>query len=271
MRRTLVTLFASLFTLPAGAADVGISGFEGQLSAMMDIRSTVKPDSDWQGIVGAGAGVRPKFPGSEDYEVTLLPGFDVEWRGAYFLSTHRGLGLNFFRGPTFKAGPRLTYDFGRDSSESNFLRGLPDIDAGAELGVFGEALFGDLRLRSDLRKGLSEGGHNGYVLTIDGAYGGQVNDQLRIVLGGFTHYVTEEFMQKYFDVSVGAAGRPVFRSSGGGLTDLGVYLNMHYSVTERAFVSFATRGATFIGDAADSPISQQDLQYFLGLSVGYRF
>jgi len=271
MKRFWIAAAVAIASAPALAADIGVNGLEGQLSGVTDIRVTVDPDGDWSGVVGAGAGFAPEFIGSEDYEITLLPAIDVEWRGAYFFSTQRGLGLNFIRSPSFKAGPRLTYDFGRDSSKTPFLRGLPNVDGSVEFGIFGDLLLGNFRLKSDLRKGLQNEGHNAFILNLDAAYGGQANERLRIIVGAFTHYVSEEYMQKYFDVTVAAAKRPRFTSQGGGFPDLGLYLNMNFSVTERAYLAFTTRGAGLLGDAADSPISQQDLQYFAGLSVGYRF
>jgi len=216
-----------------------------------------------------GIGLNPEFIGSDDYEISALPLFDVEWRGAYFASTQRGVGLNLIRNPGLKFGPRFTYDRGRESSESTFLTGLPDVDAGIEIGAFLETLNGPWRFKGDLRKAL--GGHEGLVASLDLALGGRLNDRANLILGGTTHYASKDYMKSYFDSSVAGTGRPVFLTDGGGFSDIGGYATLVYNFSDRVFVSSVLRGTLLIGDAADSPISQSDGQYFFGTIFGYRF
>jgi len=252
------------------AANVGgTRSYESQLSGATDTAVDFSRSNDWSGIVGGGFGLSPEFIGSDDYEISALPLFDVEWRGAYFASTERGVGLNFFRRPGVKLGPRLTYDRGRESSESTFLAGLPDVDGAVEIGAFLETLNGPWRFKGDFRKGL--GGHEGFVTSLDLAIGGRLNDRANLILGATTHYASKDYAKSYFDSTVAGTARPVFLTDGGGFSDIGGYATLVRNFTDRIFISGVIRGTLLIGDAADSPISQSDGQYFFGTIFGYRF
>jgi len=262
-------LFAFSASLAVAANVGGTRSYESQLSGATDTAIDFSGQSDWRGIIGGGIGLTPEFIGANDYEISALPLFDVEWRGAYFLSTQRGAGLNLYRRGGLKFGPRLTYDRGRDSSESTFLAGLPDVDATIEFGAFLETLNGPWRFKGDLRKGLS--GHEGLVASLDLAFGGRLNDRANLILGGVTHYASKDYTKAYFDSTVAGTSRAVFLSDGGGFSDVGGYATVVYNFSERVFLSGVIRGTILIGNAADSPISQSDGQYFFGTVFGYRF
>jgi outer membrane scaffolding protein for murein synthesis (MipA/OmpV family) len=266
----LVATFLIVGASTALAANVGgTQSYESQLSGATDTAFDFSGSTDWSGIVGGGIGLNPEFIGSSDYKISALPLFDVEWRGAYFASTQRGVGLNFYRRSGLKMGPRLTYDRGRESSESTFLAGLPDVDGTVEIGAFLETLNGPWRFKGDFRKGL--GGHEGFVASLDLAISGRLNDRANLILGATTHYASKDYMKSYFDSTVVGTLRPVFASDGGGFSDIGGYATIVRNFTDRIFISGVIRGTLLIGDAADSPISQSDGQYFFGTIFGYRF
>lgn len=270
LKPIFAALCLALTTSTALAANVGgTRSYESQLAGATDTAINFSRDNEWSGIIGGGIGLNPEFIGSDDYEVSALPLFDVEWRGAYFASTQRGVGLNMIRNPGLKLGPRFTYDRGRESSDSTFLSGLPDVDAGVEIGAFIETLNGPWRFKSDIRKAL--GGHEGLVVSLDLALGGRLSDRANLILGGTTHYASKDYMKSYFDSSVAGTGRPVFLTDGGGFSDIGGYATLVYNFSDRVFISGVLRGTLLIGDAADSPISQSDGQYFFGTIFGYRF
>lgn len=264
-------LFCAIGAGPALAANVGSTrSYESQVSGATDTAVEFFNDSDWRGLIGGGAGITPEFIGSDDYELSAIPLFDIEWRGAYFAGTERGLGLNFIRRNNLKFGPRFTFDRGRDSSDSTFLNGLPDVDPSIEFGVFLETLSGPWRFKGDLRQGITDG-HEGFVASVDLAIGGRLNDRANLVIGGVAHYAGEDYMKAYFDVTVAGAGRNTFSVDGGSFSDIGAYGTLVYNFSDRVFVSTTLRGALLLGDAADSSISQSDGQYFLGAVFGYRF
>ena len=272
MKRLFVAAIAALAfsTAPAQAASLGVNGWEAQLGGTNDFQGNLG-DDDWRGVVGAGIGLAPEFIGADDLEAVGLPLIDVEWRNAYFLSTQRGAGLNLIRRPNFKFGPRLTYDQGRDSSDSTFLRGLRDVEGSFEAGVFLTGISGNWRYAADVRQGLGEEGHDGLVGTIDIARAGQLNDKATLIVGGFTHYASKKYLESYFGVPAATASFARYTVQGGGFSDFGGYLNLVYNFTDNWFLSGMIRAALLFGDAADSPVSQSDGQYYVGTLLGYRF
>jgi outer membrane protein len=271
--KRLFTAAAAAFLLSATtamAASVGVNGFEAQLSGTTDPRVDLGND-DWRGVIGGGVGLAPEFIGADDMEAVGLPLIDVEWRNAYFFSTTRGAGLNIIRRPTFQFGPRITYDQGRDSSDSTILRGLRDIEGSFEVGLFLNGYGGNWRYSADIRQGLGDEGHDGFVATLDLARAGQISEKATLIVGGFGHYASSKYLQAYFGVPTATANFARYTVDGGGLTDVGGYLNLVYSFTDNWFMSGILRGALLMGDAADSPVSQADGQYYFGTVLGYRF
>lgn len=108
LKPILVAAFLIVGASTALAATVGgTRSYESQLSGATDTAVNFSRSNDWSGILGGGIGLNPKFIGSSDSEISALPLFDVEWRGAYFASTQRGVGLNFYRRSGLKMGPPL--------------------------------------------------------------------------------------------------------------------------------------------------------------------
>ena len=272
--KLVIAAFAAALLVPlaAEAAEVGGFGWEAQQAGALDSRVETLSDNQLTGIVGGGFGAAPEYIGSADYRPVFLPLIDLEWRGAYFLSTQRGLGLNFIRRRTVRAGPRLTLDPGRDSSDNSFLTGLADINPSIEAGVFFEGFSGAWRLKGDFREGLQGSGHNGLVGTIDLGLGGRLDERTNLILGGTVHWTGSTYAQAVFGVPAAQAtgSRAAFNGTSG-FTDVGVYANMVYNVNQRVFQTGLARVTALVGSAADSPLSQSDQQYFAGALIAYRF
>lgn len=255
------------------AADVGAGGFENQLSGAVDTTiERLDEDSQFRGVIGGGIGAANTFVGSGEFEVVPLPLFDLEWRGAYFLSTQRGLGLNVIRKRTLKVGPRLTLDQGRDAGDDSFLTGMTDIDPTIEGGVFLVGFGGPWRIKADARRGFSSGGHEGIVASLDVAYGARIDDRTNVIIGGNVHWANDAYTSRFFGVTAAeaTATRPAFVAESG-IQDFGGYLNVVFNFNERFFLSAQARAANLVGSAADSPLSENDQQFFTGTLLGYRF
>ena len=113
--------------------------------------------SRFRTIIGGGAAIAPEYLGTDDLELKPLPLLDTTYAGKLFVSTQQGVGYNLWRTRTVRAGPRLTFDFGRDSGDHANLTGLPDVDFGTEIGLFVEAYNGPWRLRGDVPRNFLAG------------------------------------------------------------------------------------------------------------------
>jgi len=187
-----------------------------------------------------------------------LPLVDIEWRDTVFFSTQRGLGAHLLSGRQLRAGARITYDRGRDSSVSVSLKGRPDIESSFEAGAFMEYYRKAWRFTADARKGITDG-HQGIVISASAAFGGRISERASFILGGNIHFADSNYMDAYFT------------AAGGGLRDVGVIMHVIYSLTDRVYITIDPRISLLQGDAALSQLTDDDVQYFLGSLIGYRF
>ncbi len=260
MRRLL--FFIGVFCLTAafaGAADVEY--WEAWTAGGNALRPA-STESQWRGNFGVGVGLAPDYPGSQDYELVGLPMVDIEWRDTVFFSTQRGLGAHFYTARRFRAGARLTYDRGRDNSANARLRGTPDIDPSIEAGVFAEYYRKAWRFTADARKGMTDG-HEGVILSGSAAVGGRLGERASLIVGAELHVADSDYMDAYF--AFGGI------SAASGLRDFGFFMHIIYSLSERFYISVDPRISVLQGDAATSGLTNDDVQYFLGSLVGYRF
>ena len=221
--------------------------------------------------IAAGAGAAPEYLGGDQYELKPLLLADVEYRGEFFLRTQRGLGWAFYKKGNIRFGPRLTVDYGRDSGGSDALEGLPDIDPAIEVGLFGELYNGPFRLMLSVAQDIGTG-HEGLLASADVAYGGRFGPNSSLIIGANVAYMSDTYAETFFSVADDQVrpGREEF-GAGGSVRDVGGYVQIIYDITKSVYVAFDARANLLIGDAADSPLSESDTQFFGGAMLGYRF
>ena len=225
----------------------------------------------WQLNVGFGAAYAPEYFGSDSFEMKPLPLVDIEYKNRLYASTQRGFGYNIWHGRTVRAGPRITWDFGRDSAVDQRLATLPDIDPSLEVGFAFEGYLAAWRFRADIRKGVSTG-HEGLLMNADVAWGSRWSKRSSIIVGARTTYMGSNYADAYFSVNAAnaTAGLPAY-NAGSGLRDLTGYAQIVFDVTKELYVSVEGRGTMLLSEADDSPISETS-NFFVGSAmVGYRF
>ncbi len=227
---------------------------------------------EWHVNVGAGVGFAPDYLGSDDYVFHALPLVDIEWRGAYFLSTQRGLGLNVIRNRQTKAGPRLTLSPARNASENTDLTGMADIKRSIEIGVFAQHHSGPWRFDADIRYGMNEKGHKGIIGGMGLALGGRLSEDSSLIIGGNFRFANAQYLISNFGVSTSevTAARVAYAPTAG-FVDFGAWASLIYNLNENIYVSIDGRGSLLADQASLSPITKEESQYFIGSTVGYRF
>ncbi len=222
--------------------------------------------------VAGGAVAAPEFLGSDTVEMKPLPLLDVNYAGTLFLSTQQGIGWNAWRKRTLRAGPRITFDFGRDAADSPSLAGLPDIELGTEVGLFLESFVASWRFKADIRKEVG-GGHGGLLLNGEAAWGSRWSEKASLILGARLTYMDETYAESYFSVSGAAStasGKTAY-SPTDGFRDANAYAQIIYDFTQAFYVATEFRATTFFEQAVDSPITQVDAFVTGSVLVGYRF
>ncbi|MDW8443217.1 MAG: MipA/OmpV family protein [Acetobacteraceae bacterium] len=115
----------------------------------------------WRVSLGAGALLRPDYPGSSDYDVTPIPFLEAVWNDRVFATTRQGAELGVFltRDRAFRSGIALDYAFGRDQDDNARLKGLGDIDGTVRGRLFASSGIGPFTLSAFLAQDLADNGH----------------------------------------------------------------------------------------------------------------
>ncbi|WP_337997587.1 MipA/OmpV family protein [Oleispirillum naphthae] len=252
-------------------------------------------------ILGAGAGWKPDYLGSDDYEATPLPMLYYGWSGEAAASPASGyktsLGLidvqaGFPNGvdvgvarvatPTRNFTLRLGggYRFGRDADDNDALKGMGDIDG---QGIARITLASEPA--NPRRIGTSYGikyeaditdETNGDTFSLFVGHTLPVTPRTTLTLSGNLRWADDDEMQAYFGVSPAQAARSghVRFEAGSGFSDAGLSARLDWSFAEHWLLSGGLGYTRLLGDAADSPLVDGDgsaNQFILTTAIAYRF
>ena len=221
--------------------------------------------------VAVGVGAAPEFLGSDSVSARALPLVDVNYAGKFFLSTQQGIGWNMLRKRTFRAGPKITFDYGRLASDSPSLAGLPDIGVGTQVGPFFESFMASWRFKGDLRKDVT-GGHGGLLVNGEVSWGSRWTKNASLIMGMRTTLMDTVYAESFFSVAAAdaLATRPEYEASGG-FRDVNAYVQLIYDFTRAFYMATELRGTALMEQAADSPIAENDTFFTGSLMLGVRF
>lgn len=237
-------------------------------------------------LLGALVGFSPQYEGSDDYEPAFGPLASVRWANGYGIS----LGPSTMRTYQIRAdllpsrnwhlGPLLQRRPGRKGVDDNRVDNLENIDAAWEAGAhFGYRLGIDpnnvastLGINIQAAADVSDTS-NGWLVQPGLEYTTKV---ARLFFNArlFSTYASENYMQEYFGI-----GRSNVRDSGldfynadAGFKDVGLRIAADYQFSESWSVGSGLQYIRLIGDAADSPVTDQGSkdQWFGGVSLSYR-
>lgn len=241
--------------------------------------ATPTPDR-WGFEVMAGAGVAPRYSGSDEYTAVPQLGFEVSAPGGWFLGSS-GLGWGTTLGERGSVRAYLGGSGSRRDKDallggSDYLRGMGEIHTRALAGVDGSLSIGPTLLSASVQHAPrdKDRGDNGLATR-------QVQLSLEVplfdVAGGSlsvrasTVYGDAGYVQTWYGVSAAQSARSGFAryTPSAGLTSAGVGLKWvrPLSVSSSWFVG--VEGTRLLGDAADSPIVQRKTQ--LGAMSGYQY
>jgi outer membrane protein len=240
-------------------------------------------DSGVGGHVMLGAGMAPEYEGSEDYKAIPLLAAKVQYDD-YYIET-RGLGAraNISSIPGVEFGPAVSFKGGRDDDvENEAIANMREIDDTVEAGAFvkipvNQVLNPTDELAFDIEfMGDVGGEHEGYTVGFGPSYSYMPTDKLRLGVSAGATYASEDYNDTYFGVDADNAARSGLDQyqADGGIKDVGVGVNAMYSLDEHWGVTGLVRYEQLVGDAADSPIVDDEGSAGQGLiaaGVSYRF
>ncbi len=229
--------------------------------------------------IGGAVGIKPKYEGSDEYEVFGFPVVFPDFGGGGLGDrvTVRGADDVRFRlveFSGFELGPLAGYAFGRDEDDGDLLRGLGDVDDGLVLGAYAGYRFGPVLLDVSYHQ-IVTGDDDGYQIR----FGGSLEQELRPGFIGTLRvgatYADDVYMRSYFGISGvqalnSVAGLSAYDAEAG-IKDVHVELGAKYELTERITLKATGQYARLVGDAADSPIVESEDQFIGVLGATYRF
>lgn len=228
----------------------------------------------WSVVVGGGGAYAPDYEGSDDYEFEPFPFVSIVYDDFIFINGP-SLGISLVNIDGLKAGPLARYSFGRDEDDNHALDGLGNVDDAIEIGGFANYQLGIWSAGLTVVQDVG-GGHEGLVAEATTGVSVPLTEELTSSLEASATWASADYMETYFGVSSeqsAKSGLPQF-DAGAGFKDVAVTLGLDYMVTESIGISGRAQYKRLLGDAADSPIVDDEGsadQLFGGLFLTYRF
>jgi len=236
----------------------------------------------WSGHVAAGAVVIPDYEGSQDYQAAPLIGAKLGYDSYYLEIQGLELRANLSPFARWEFGPIVGLRGGRDDVENDRVDALRDIDDTIEVGAFMKVSLyqlahpsDELAFGVDVKTGTSDDG-KGTTVSFGPTYSFSPLERLRIGLGVSATFADSDYVDTYFDIDAADAARSGLSpyDGDGGLKDIGISLDVGYQLTEHWGVMGFAGYTHLVGDAADSPIVDDEGsagQAIVGLGALYRF
>ncbi|WP_162906612.1 MipA/OmpV family protein [Algihabitans albus] len=250
------------------------------ISGLCLVLSSPAKAGDWDVTVGAGATYGPEYPGADEYSISPLPYVDVTWRDRLFLRSEQGLGgyvINWAEREDsliegLSVGLSVRPSESRDEDDDNRLDGLGDIDLSAEVGLFATLEVGFLEFGAELYQDVGNG-HEGLRGEVSTGVGHQLTERLSVGAETFLQFGDGQYLESFFGVTGRQAARSRFGryDAGAGLYGAGVSLSSRYQLTESWSLLGFVEYSRLVGDAADSPIVENEGAVEVGGFIAYRF
>jgi outer membrane protein len=240
------------------------------------------PDQGWSGHLAAGALAVPDYEGSEDYQAVPLIAGKLGYDSYYLEIQGPELRANVSPFPGWEFGPLVGMRSGRDDVENDRVDALRSIDDSVEVGGFIKVSLyqlvhptDELAFGMEVKTGLSDDS-KGTTVSLGPTYSFSPLERLRLGLGISATFADGDYTDTYFSIDGADALRSGLSSfdAGGGLKDIGISLDVGYQLTEHWGVMGFAGYTQLVGDAADSPIVDDEGsagQGMIGVGVMYQF
>lgn len=258
MKRMLVLPVFALLAFTASAETASAQMFE---------------KSDFKIFIGGGVRSAPDYLGSDNYEISFKPTFDLTWQDSLFINSENGAGLYFINTPpNTRLGMSVMLDHGRDESANARLTGMGDIDQAAQFKLFYDYSWNPVTVGASLRQSFTND-RGDLQASAYLRYKQELMPKLSMSVTPSLTWASEEYMETFFGVSAAqaaASGHPAFAAESG-LRDTSLSAQLDYALTSKMSVTTRASWMRLMGDAADSPLTMDKNQFSFVLGAGYRF
>ncbi len=225
---------------------------------------------EWALSIGVISGVTPEYEGSDDYEFGIGPNIAGSWRDILFFKG-KTFGANLVREKNLKAGPILSWSGGRDEDDNDKLEGLGDVDGSIEAGGFVSYRRKPLRFKMEARHDVNSGHEGGLVELSAGTT--LPFDKPRVFVALGTTWASDDYMESFFGVDSSQSAESGLKKykAESGIKDISLSVAAGYSITNRWRLGGKVEYKRLLGDAADSPIVEDENQFLAGIGISYHF
>ncbi|MGE0665861.1 MAG: MipA/OmpV family protein [Sphingomonadales bacterium] len=272
----LAALLTTLFLAPAAQADNTFFGLDfGQSDLLEDVGDFwTEVSDDFRFKAGVGTSIAPRYEGSDDYKVRVLPKFSLRYKNVVALNNTR-LRVFAVHNEKFVTGVQARYRFGRDEDASTDLAGLGNLSDSFELGGFvewrpGWAIIG-LEVAQDVA-----GGHNGMLAAVYAGSQLPLGSGFYLQGGVQATWASGNYMHRNYGVTAAqsaASGLPEF-DAGSGIKDVAGRIGVRFTGWKHWDFSTYVAYARLMSDAAHNPLVQQRgsaNQFMWAISGQYKF
>ena len=265
----VVNLAYSISMTCAEAADGGTTGQPPE-PLFDEGRFEGEPERNWSLIVGVGGSYQPEYEGSDEYKLSPIPVVLFTY-GEWLEIDPRGVTVAALRHDGFALAGRVGYESGRDKDDGDRLRGLGEIDFAATVGARASYTWNALELYATIDQTID--GSESLIGTFGAEYKAPVTERLILGANIEATVANDKHMEAYFGVNASQSARsglPEYKAEAG-LKRVDLSASATYILTDNWLLRGEAGVGVLTGDAADSPIVEQDIQPSVSLFVGYRF
>jgi outer membrane protein len=243
--------------------------------------STEREEKRWQVVLGAGVRSEPEYPGSGKDEVKAMPVLNIRY-GRFFLGgvpggggAGAGLGAYLYDNDSWSFGAVVATELGevREESDDARLQGLGDIDGTVRAGVFASyEPTSWLTLRGNALSDVG-GKDQGLIASFEMEASYQPYPRLRLTAGPGITWGDDEYAQTLYGIDAQQSLRSGFGQydPGSSATVARFSVGAQYAFTPKWILGSRITASRLLGDAADSPIVEDENQNTYALFMMYRF
>lgn len=237
------------------------------------VRLFAAPPGASGGTAGLAVLVGPRYSGSDEHRVLVVPALDYQWANGWFAGFTNGVGVNLGRSPALQFGPRVTVDLGRSESRSPALRGMGDVDPALQLGGFlNWSPMRAVTVSSSLRWG-SGRDRDGLLLDLGVSHGHSLAPRWRLGTSFGLTLANAAHQRSFYGVDAAQSLRSGYAltTPGGGLRDLRAGVSLTHFFGPRTTLTTAVSLTALQGDARRSPLVREDTTASAVVALGWGF
>jgi MipA family protein len=253
-----------------------------------------KAEGPWSVSIGVYAASSSDYEGGKKRITAFVPDFDVSYKtkdyGKFgFGSKSRGVSWTIIDEEQYSFGIAISGDAGRSEKKGTAikpgslrLRGLGEIKASSEFGIFGHVVVG-IPLSLQIMRGSGDGkqnvkdfsfkGHGGTRIEFSSEIPVPLTSDLTLSISPSISWADAKYTQTYFGVNAVQAARTGFKrfNAKGGVKSAGISVGLNYQIDKNWSATSAVSFNQLRGSASNSPITEKKGQPSLLAGVSYSF